>query len=137
MRKTILILVFIALASCAALAQDKQAPKANDKPIETKPTEKAKPIILDKAALTVLENLSLKVRVAQLEAENAIPANLKEAVKTADTAISDFWKALGVPREMLGNYDVSDGVDGAKILTKKEAPKPALTVTPSKAEPPK
>jgi hypothetical protein len=131
--KRIIFLTILLLAPVLAVAQDKPTTKASDKPIEAKAPEKAKPVILDKAKLLELENLSLKLQLAQARAEAAIPAELKKAAEQADTAIAEFWKSVGIPREQLSEYTVSDGVDGAdgaKILTKKEAPTPQLT--PSK-----
>src|SRR5262245_4869024 len=116
------IIILIALAALTR-AQDAPQSKASDKPIEAKPAEKPKPIILDATKLRELEILSLRLQLAQAKAENAIPSDLKEAVKVADVAVAEFWKALGVPREELTGYTVSDGMDGAKILTRKPAPK--------------
>jgi hypothetical protein len=132
MRKLIFIIAFILLAPFVALAQD-QPTKASDKPIETaKPSEKAKRVILDKEKVAQWRILSLEIENARLKAEAAIPADLVAAVKAANTALTEFWKAVGIPPETLSNYTLSEGVDGAKILTKKEVPAPTPTPQPSK-----
>lgn len=117
--------LIIYLAGGKVFGQDK--PQATAQPTAT-PTPKIedvkeKPIIVSKAQIEKSDSLAKDVRIAQLEAEAAIPPQFKARIEAAQKALDEFYqKEIGISREKLSEYEISNGVDGALILRKKAAP---------------
>lgn len=122
MRLIFFVLLFL---TPAVFAQD--APKASPAPTPTPALkiEDAKPIIVTKDKILTSENLALRLQNAQLQAQAAIPAELKKAIDDAQKALDEYYaKEIGVSRDKLSEYEISNGLDGALILRKKATPPP-------------
>lgn len=148
MRKTLFVCLFL-LVPMGALAQatqemvnspggvqvagDGNKIAKNTPPKVEKKETPARPIIIDKAKQERLRLLQAEQKVAQLEAEAAVPQALKDAIKNANEAINKFWAEVGVTGD--GKYTRSEGANGDIILLKQveETPqkKEAPVVTPS------
>lgn len=115
------ILLIVLLLTIPAMAQDVAKNAAAPQPPAKVEEAKAKPVIIDKIKLMELDNLRLALENAQLKAAAAVPADLKKAITDANDAVVKFWQAVGVKPEEIGTkWTVTDGIDGAKILTVKE-----------------
>lgn len=74
-----------------------------------------------------IENLQLKIAQANAEIDK-LKGEAKKAEDAMSAAIGNAATAAKIPRDELGNYDLSTAPDGAWILKKKVAP----VVTPPK-----
>lgn len=129
LRATSITALAVLLYACAfVFTVTAQEPIAKNAPAPTAATApkieegKDKPIIVTKAQIEKSDSLAKDLKIAQLEANLAIPPELKARVDAAQKALDEYYtKEIGIARDKLSEYEISNGVDGALILRKKAA----------------
>lgn len=93
-------------------------------------------LVLTKEQVLTIENLTKEVRIKELEIQNAIPKELREALNNAIKARDEYWmKTIGVkPEDMQKVFETPEEQKDGSIRLKR---RPTLAPPPAPTEKPK